>query len=168
MPSRIDQPLQSNSETPNEEFDAFQSLVKDICMVLGPSSGIDSADVNPQRLRQLMEAYESVPKEWNDYAFGDASRSYTRNLVDKGNGKSNLLILVWTPNRGSPIHDHANAHCLMKVLQGSLKETLYDWPDTDTKLDGSASPIHAKKETVYKENEVTYMSDKVSVIRRVL
>ncbi|MCJ1401179.1 Cysteine dioxygenase [Xylographa trunciseda] len=161
MPSRIVQPSGYSIEQSITYIDAFHRLVQDLSTVLGPSSGINSADVDPDDLQRLMKAYNSERKEWAPYALGDPSRSYTRNLVDKGNGKSNLLILVWTPGKGSPIHDHANAHCVMKILQGSLKETLYDWPDESTKKDGLSAPLHAKKETIYKENEVTYMSDKV-------
>ena len=29
--------------------------------------------------------------EWSQYALGDSSKTYTRNLVDEGNGKSNLV-----------------------------------------------------------------------------
>lgn len=48
-----------------------------------------------------------------------------------------------------------------QVLQGSLRETLYDWPDLEAITDGHSSPLSKKKETIYEENEVTYMSDKV-------
>ena len=72
-------------------IDAFHGLVRDLSAVLGPSSGIDSADVDPENLRRLMEAYNSERKEWMSYALRDPSRSYTRNLVDKGNGMSNLV-----------------------------------------------------------------------------
>jgi len=104
--------------------DAFHTLVEDLSKMLGPTSGIDSADVDPKELQSLMEEYVSNPSEWQKYALGDPSRPYTRNLVDKGNGKSNLvlthldrfvllealtnlqqLILVWTPGKGSPIHE---------------------------------------------------------------
>ncbi|MCJ1389528.1 capsule-associated protein CAP1 [Xylographa bjoerkii] len=163
MPSRIEQSMGCPIEHSITHTDAFHSLVQDLSAVLGPSSGIDSADVDPKDLQRLMEAYISERKEWMPYALGDPGRSYTRNLVDKGNGKSNLLILVWTPGKGSPIHDHANAHCVMKILQGSLKETLYDWPDKSTKRTGLSAPLHAKKETIYEENEVTYMSDKLGL-----
>ena len=78
-------------EHPNAHIDAFHGLVRDLSAVLGPSSGINSADVDPENLRRLMEAYHSERKEWMSYALGDPSRSYTRNLVDKGNGKSNLV-----------------------------------------------------------------------------
>lgn len=112
----------------------FQKLVQDLSDVLGPSSGIDSDDVDPMELQKLMEEYTSNPEEWYQYALADPSRAYTRNLVDEGNGKSNLvsdsllsqasnrfsltcsqLVLVWSPGKSSPIHDHANAHCVMKV-----------------------------------------------------
>jgi len=72
----------------------FKRLVEDIIDLLGPSSGIDSADVDHRDLISLMEAYRSDEMEWHQYALGDASRNYTRNLVDKGNGKSNLVSLV--------------------------------------------------------------------------
>ncbi|MCJ1417019.1 capsule-associated protein CAP1 [Xylographa parallela] len=163
MPSRVAQPMDYPVEHSITHIDAFHGLVRDLSAVLGPSSGIDSADVDPENLRRLMEAYNSERKEWMSYALRDPSRSYTRNLVDKGNGKSNLLILVWTPGTGSPIHDHANAHCVMKILQGSLKETLYDWPDKSTRTDGLPAPLHATRETIYSENEVTYMSDKLGL-----
>lgn len=122
---------------PVEQSNDFQRLVSDLSRVLGPSSGLDCADVDTESLMKLMEDYQSKPEEWRKYAMGDHSRGYTRNLVDKGNGKSNLvsepnlatpvsgmlahqltlmkLILVWTPGKGSPIHDHSNAHCIMKV-----------------------------------------------------
>lgn len=146
--------LPSDNLVPN----AFHTLISDLSRVLGPSSGIDSADVDPLELQSLMDDYTSNESEWRKYALNDNSRSYTRNLVDKGNGKANLLILVWNPGRGSLIHDHSNAHCVMKVLKGSLKETLYSWPDQTLVQHGESSPPAVKKETIYQENEVTYIS----------
>lgn len=56
---------------------------------------------------------------------------YTRNLVDAGNGKFNLMILCWGEGHGSAIHDHADSHCFMKMLQGELREIRYAWPEND-------------------------------------
>lgn len=56
---------------------------------------------------------------------------YTRNLVDDGNGKFNLMILCWGEGHGSAIHDHANSHCFMKMLHGSLQEVRFAWPDKE-------------------------------------
>jgi cysteine dioxygenase len=96
--------------------DRFDELVWALKDVLGPSSGLTCDDINVEDLMKLMQGYDSVGDEWKRYAFGDSSRGYTRNLVDEGNGKSNLLVLVWSPNKGSPIHDHGNAHCCREIL----------------------------------------------------
>lgn len=148
-----------------EPTDGFHKLVNEINSVLGPCNGIDSAGIDVEQLKRLMAEYTSNEVDWDRYAFADYTRGYTRNLVDSCNGKSNLvslhvlwatvrascvtwtniysqLILVWTPGKASPIHDHANAHCVMKVLTGSLTETLYAWPcqHVDNSSDCTTSP----------------------------
>ncbi|KAJ5586982.1 uncharacterized protein N7459_002747 [Penicillium hispanicum] len=160
--------LNTGSEPPSDSektTSAFEKLVQDLSAALGPSSGLDSNDVDPLDIQKLMEEYISNSKEWGPYALGDASRTYTRNLIDEGNGKSNLLILVWSPGKGSAIHDHANAHCVMKILKGKLQETLYSWPDQSKIEHGQTSPPQITRRTIYDENEVTYMSDKLGLHR---
>lgn len=78
--------------TTSSSSDSFHQLVADLSQILGPSSGLTSADVDVQQLRSLMEQYTSDEDEWKKYAFADLSRGYTRNLVDEGNGKSNLVF----------------------------------------------------------------------------
>ncbi|KAI1817847.1 cysteine dioxygenase type I [Poronia punctata] len=145
---------------PSATMNAFDVLVDDIREVLGPSSGLDSADVDVEDLTHLMERYVSKHEEWAPYALSDQKMNYTRNLVDEGNGKANLLVLVWTPGKGSPIHDHGNAHCLMKILHGNLTETRYDFPDGDVE-----KPMQIKSERVYEENAVAYMADELGLHR---
>jgi hypothetical protein len=82
-------------------------------------------------------------------------------------------------NVNSPIHDHAGAHCIMKVLSGELLETQYEWPkghsivessdsETDVIMDQSVpnavklgtclgTCMHVKAETALKRNEVAYI-----------
>lgn len=93
----------------------FDNLVEKIRLALGPSAGIDSDEANCEHLINLMRRYVSKESEWSKYAFVDTTRNYTRNFVDHGNGKANLLVLVWNPGKGSLIHDHADSHCIMKV-----------------------------------------------------
>lgn len=38
------------------------------------------------------------------------------------------MILCWGEGHGSAIHDHADAHCFMKMLKGELQEVRYAWP----------------------------------------
>jgi cysteine dioxygenase len=176
-----------NSPAPANDF---QALVAEINHILG-RSGISSAGINVQDLKVIMSTYHSREADWKRYAFADPTRGYTRNLVDAGNGQANLLILVWTPGKGSPIHDHANAHCVMKILKGELKESLYRWPcqsvshnaplSCATAADsvypstlhscsttpGSLEPhaLRHQRATTYTANEVTYMSDKLGLHR---
>ncbi|ORY65040.1 cysteine dioxygenase [Pseudomassariella vexata] len=138
----------------------FDELVISLKDALGESSGLTSDDVDVDLLTEAMARYKSNIAEWQQYAMADASRGYTRNLVDEGNGKSNLLVLVWTPGKGSPIHDHGNAHCLMKILRGNLTETRYDFPDND-----ETKPMKVKSQAVHEEGSVAYMADELGVHR---
>ncbi|KAJ4164664.1 hypothetical protein LMH87_006327 [Akanthomyces muscarius] len=141
--------------------DLFEELVLALKSALGPCSGLTSDDIDVTFLTRLMKLYDARDRNWSKYAFGDASRGYTRNLVDEGNGKSNLLVLVWSPGKGSPIHDHGNAHCLMKILKGNLTETRYEFPQ-----EGEPSgPMKVISEKTYKENQVAYMADELGLHR---
>ncbi|RYC65064.1 hypothetical protein CHU98_g1158 [Xylaria longipes] len=141
-------------------MNAFEQLVDDIRKALGPSSGLDSEDVDVEDLTHLMERYVSDPREWAQYALSNDKMPYTRNLVDEGNGKANLLVLVWTPGKGSPIHDHGNAHCVMRILHGDITETRFDFPDGDKE-----KPMEMKSERVHKEGTVAYMADELGLHR---
>ncbi|XP_010015197.1 PREDICTED: cysteine dioxygenase type 1 [Nestor notabilis] len=85
---------------------------------------------------------------------------YTRNLVDSGNGKFNLMILCWGEGHGSSIHDHTDSHCFMKILQGNLKETLFKWPEKK----GNGEMIK-KSERVLRENQCAYINDSIGLHR---
>ncbi|KAJ2997382.1 hypothetical protein HDV02_005579 [Globomyces sp. JEL0801] len=129
--------------------------------------GLDTADV--PRIQELLKAYQSNPEEWKQYAMKNEAggTKYTRNLVDDGNGKFNLMILVWDPNVASPIHDHANSHCLVKVLDGKLTESLYEMPSgegrRDSKLDMCEKPLPLIKSSEYSVDQVSYMHDKLGL-----
>jgi cysteine dioxygenase len=71
--------------------DDFEELVQQLSDVLGPCSGLDSEEIDPGVIQQMMRSYTSKESEWEQYALLDPSKHYTRNLVDEGNGKSNLV-----------------------------------------------------------------------------
>lgn len=79
--------------------DGFHQMVDELNRILGPSSGLNSEEIDVQAIQKLMERYNSRETEWQKYAFADLSRGYTRNLVDEGNGKSNLV----RPSSGATI-----------------------------------------------------------------
>lgn len=85
-------------EVETDELDSFHQLVRDLSDVLGPSSGLDSDDINVEEIEKLLCSYRSTTSEWQKYALADYTRPYTRNLVDKGNGKSNLVSRILAAN----------------------------------------------------------------------
>ncbi|KAL6030726.1 hypothetical protein STEG23_028885 [Scotinomys teguina] len=115
-------------------------------------------EVNVEEVQAVLEAYESNPAEWALYAKFDQYR-YTRNLVDQGNGKFNLMILCWGEGHGSSIHDHTDSHCFLKMLQGNLKETLFAWPDK------RSNEMIKKSERTLRENQCAYINDSIGLHR---
>lgn len=79
------------------QIDRFETLVLALKEALGPSSGLTSDDIDVNFLTCLMQSYDSSDSKWSRYAYGDGTRGYTRNLVDEGNGKSNLVSI---PTKG--------------------------------------------------------------------
>lgn len=92
---------------------------------------------------------------------------YTRNLVDEGNGKFNLMLLCWGEGHSSAVHDHADAHCFMKMLDGSLNEIRFAWPEdsngstcTATERDGEPQQLEAIGSSLLETNGVCYINGK--------
>ena len=82
-----------------------------------------SDSVNTDEVDALLASYKSDPKDWKKFAKFDKYK-YTRNLVHEGNGKFNLMLLCWAEGNQSSIHDHSDAHCFIKVLDGGLSEVI--------------------------------------------
>jgi cysteine dioxygenase len=108
-------------------------------------------EINTEEVREIMENYKSNRTDWKKYAHFDPHK-YTRNLVDKGNGKYNLMVLCWPPGLSSNIHDHTDSHCFVKVLDGTLRETRFSWPSEENK------PMEQTFCCDAQVNDVSYMS----------
>ncbi len=118
----------------------------------------DSADID--HIQAILRAYKSDRDDWKRFALFDPHR-YTRNLVDDGNGRFNIMLLCWNEGQASSIHDHAGSHCFMKVLDGNLTETLYDPPA----LVHEGEPMAVRRETTFDTDGVIYISDKIGMHR---
>lgn len=74
--------------------DAFHQLLQDIRSSLAESSGSDFIDIDPDPLAKWMRAYRSNSDDWSKYAYENKSQCFTRNLVDRGMGKHNIVSKV--------------------------------------------------------------------------
>ncbi len=50
---------------------------------------------------------------------------YRRNLLQAGTGYQ-ALLLCWRAGQRSPIHDHTGSACAVRVIEGTLTETIFD------------------------------------------
>ncbi len=55
-----------------------------------------------------------------------ADRTYRRNLV-RGGPWYNVWVLCWKNGQRSPIHDHRGSSCGVRVLHGTMTETLFEF-----------------------------------------
>ncbi|KAJ2455283.1 hypothetical protein GGF44_001052 [Coemansia sp. RSA 1694] len=145
------------SESTQLPVKTMQELVSSLNQAMGDSGlGDDLRTVH--QVKQLMHSYVSQSDDWEQHAVYHEGTRYTRNLVDDGNGKYNLLILVWGEGQSSPIHDHAGSHCMMKLLAGELDEQLFAWP----RAGGS---LELRRTAPLRTNSVAYMHDKIGLHR---
>ena len=77
--------------------------------------------------------------------------------MDEGNGRYNLIVLCWDTAQGS---SHADSHCFMKVLRGTLQETLFAWPEEEKTGGGSENlaPMTVTKAMTHNQDAVTYIN----------
>jgi len=139
------------------QIDSLDDLVAEFRAIFNK----DQVDVD--YVQDVMLSYKSNPKDWTKYAHFDRHR-YTRNLVDNGNGKYNLMLIAWSVGQGSGIHDHADAHCFMKVLTGCLTEVRFLWPESD-QTGHKDAPMKMVAETELGADEVTYINDSIGLHR---
>ncbi|MCA9311440.1 MAG: cysteine dioxygenase family protein [Phycisphaerales bacterium] len=52
-------------------------------------------------------------------------KGYQRNLVHEGPA-CQVLMLCWLNGQRSPIHDHVGSSCAVRVIEGSLLETVFE------------------------------------------
>lgn len=125
----------------------------------------ESDYVNIEYVNHLLLCYKSKPAEWKKFAKFDRYR-YTRNLVDEGNGKFNLIILCWGEGHSSTIHDHADSHCFMKMLQGELTEVRYAWPTKTDTDQNETTNLYQTTNNGASDDEVEYNGEELQEISR--
>ncbi|CAH8554037.1 unnamed protein product [Schistosoma turkestanicum] len=143
--------------------------LKDLIQTIRGLFDEDQVDVN--KVQTVLENFECDFSEWEKYIFFNKT-GYTRNLIDEGNGKYNLLLLCWNKNEGTGVHDHAGSHCFVKIIKGQLKETIFDWPknfdaekSNNSFMNQSDCPLVVKSMGLMNLGEVTYMHDNIGIHR---
>lgn len=75
-------------------LDAFRQLVQGLSCYLASLPSSAFKDINYRLIIKAMENYTSQSSEWEKYAHKNEKQCFTRNLVDPGNGRHNLVCRV--------------------------------------------------------------------------
>lgn len=76
------------------------------------------------------------------------------------------MILCWNEGQSSAIHDHADSHCFLKVLKGSLLEVKYAMPNEETTSISNMEPNVPADIGVYNEPNSEYHGQPLLEIAR--
>jgi predicted metal-dependent enzyme (double-stranded beta helix superfamily) len=56
-----------------------------------------------------------------------AADKYARRLMHRDpSGRYSVVVMVWGPNQGTPLHDHAGVWCVECVYRGRIRVTSFD------------------------------------------
>lgn len=83
----------------------------------------DKDKIDNKILTKILTAYAPVRKDLNPYVIFSDER-YRRNLIHRCE-VFELLVLCWKPGQISPIHNHKDSWCGIKVLEGQATEIQY-------------------------------------------
>ena len=73
------------------------------------------------------------------------------------------MALCWGEGHGSSIHDHANAHCFVKILDGDLQESMFAWPsDSQEETEMAKTDVN-----VYGKDGVAYINGKLFFLLKI-
>ena len=77
---------------------------------------------NLAKSKHILQSYNS--NDWRKYA-NFYNETYMRNLIYRDK-KLEILLICWLPGQQTKIHNHPKNGCLMKILDGNIKEITYD------------------------------------------
>ena len=91
--------LVTSSEKPSTNaqdrpIDQFHTLVQELSGYIDTAQSLAFSEIcDPNAVIQRMKQYQSYTREWARYAYKDEAQCFTRNMVDRGLGKSNIVCL---------------------------------------------------------------------------
>ena len=90
-----------------------------------------------------------IPQEAFEVFCSWSEECYTRNCIFE-NENFELILICWEKDQKTPIHDHDGEECWVKVIDGTLKETLYK--------ETSGGPTQFKS-SISEKGAISYMMD---------
>lgn len=102
----------------------------------------------------LLREYASQHDDWRRYAFFEDG-IYTRNLI-AANEHFELLLLCWSANQTSPVHNHEGQNCWMAILEGEIEEERFAIPTC-------RGPLESGSRLSFPRGEVAFIRDEIGL-----
>lgn len=102
---------------------------------------------NVKEMKSVFETYDLKYLK-NTIFEQDDTKCYQRKILYQ-NDKYEIILIKWNKNSECEIHDHSKNGCLLKVLDGNIKEFLFD------------HKLNLLNENIYKTNEINYIDNKI-------
>ena len=105
------------------------------------------------RLSQLFNYIGSYGgSDWKEYVEENIN-NYNKIKIPTPPIRNNfdMYIITWCPGQSSPVHDHASHGCLLKVLQGTIVEQIYN-----KDLELHTTTFMSKDDVGYMDNSIGY------------
>ena len=113
-----------------------------------------AADPRGARVASLLETYARRRAEcWREFA-QFLPDCYARNAVQCCDDYE-LIVICWQEGQVSPIHDHDGQRCWMSVLDGTIRETLFDRP--------AEGPLVARSTRLLQQGQVAFITDDIAL-----
>lgn len=110
---------------------------------------IENKKFNLLSYKQLFKKYNG--NDWKNYIdIQDKNKNYNKVTI-YSTDKYELKLITWFPKKISPIHDHPNNGCILKLLEGQLKEYIY------------SLNLELINKQILNENEVGYIDNKIGL-----
>ena len=98
-------------------------------------------------IESLLRGISLQPSDYKKFV-KETTEKYFRNSIALSQF-AELLVMTWLPMQQSPIHDHADSDCCIRVLQGRMTETLY------SELAQNQNEVIELSSTVWERDTVT-------------
>jgi hypothetical protein len=127
--------------------------------IAGPRFILDDKDF--PHFSKAIEASIADPSGWchrrllekaNEFGPGKPLETYLRITLNQNNGESPgipYVMEIWPPGHYSPVHNHAGANAIIRVLHGSIQVSLYPY------LSAAVQPFAV---TSFKKDAITWIS----------
>ena len=103
-----------------------------------------------ENIRPLLQSY--IGCDWRQYvAFSDTQYRSTLLPFTKFRDNFDMYLICWKDGQSSKIHNHPQNGCILKVLDGCLKETRYPADLSSTK----------KIVSYYQPDNISYIDDTI-------